>query len=311
MKLTAVNKYWLVLSCALLSAPAMYAQSAIGEVFASDASVRGSVILSGNGTRVLSGSQVSAGDAVAVLKLERGGQVRICPKTNLSLSADSAGKSLVLGMNAGAMEVDYPLLSASDSVLTPDFRLQLISPGDFHFAISVGVSGDTCLRTLPGNDAAVFVAEMMGSESYQLTPGKSVLFKAGKISGAMEAPKNCGCPEVKAEPVQADPKTVAPDAALEIPAKIAETIAADPQPTADAHMEVESTFVYRGKNAMPDDLYSTVSKLSVSTDNSHLALALLPKVSAPAVAAAEPPKAEKKPGVFHRLGKFMGRLFSK
>ena len=79
--------------------------------------------------------------------------------------------------------------------MTPDFRLQLISPGTFHLAISVGASGDTCLRTLPGNDAAVFVAEMMGKDSYQLSPGKSVLFGGGKISGATVAPERCGCPE--------------------------------------------------------------------------------------------------------------------
>ena len=316
----SANRCWLMLGCALLTAPALRAQSAIGEVFASDASVRGSVIFSGNGTRVLSGSQVSAGDAAAVLKLERGGDVRICPKTNISLSSDAAGKSLVLGMNAGAMEVDYPLLSASDSLLTPDFRLQLISPGNFHFAISVGVSGDTCLRTLPGTDAAVFVAEMMGSESYQLTPGKSVLFKAGKIGGAMEAPKNCGCPEVKLEPpAQAEPvKPTVLDATPETSAAVqtGEAKPAEPPKAAESktsteeHMEVESTFVYRGKNAEPEDLYGTVSKLTVSRDSSRLALALLPKVSGP-VATSEPPKPEKKPGVLHRLGRFMGRLFGR
>jgi hypothetical protein len=305
MQSTFVYRFWLVISFALLSCPALYAQAAIGEVFASDASVRGSVVLSGNGTRVLSGSQVSAGDAVALLKLERGGEVRICPKTNLSLSADAGGKTLVVGMNAGAMEVDYPLQSGSDSLLTPDFRLQLISPGSFHFAISVSGSGDTCLRTLPGNDAAVFVAEMMGAESYQLTPGKSVLFKAGKISGAMEAPKNCGCPEVKAAP-QAKAEPV--KALAETPANKADEAHADAVP--EAHMEVESTFVYSGKNAVPPDLYGTVARLSSSTNNSALALALMPKVSGPAE-AVEPPQPEKKPGVFHRFGKFLGRVFGK
>ncbi len=282
------------MGCTLLACQTLHAQAAIGEVFASDASVRGSVILSGNGTRVLSGSQVSAGDAVALLKLERGGEMRICPKTKLSLNADAAGKTLVVGMNAGAMEVDYSLQSGSDSLLTPDFRLQLISPGSFHFALSVSGSGDTCLRTLPGNDAAVFVAEMMGAESYQLTPGKSVLFKAGKISGAMEAPKNCGCPEVKAAP-QAEAEPVKPLQGAETPAsKAAEAhTEATPEAGVEAHMEVESTFVYSGKNAAPPDLYGTVARLSRSTDNSALALALMPKVSGPA-GAVEPAKAGEK-----------------
>ncbi len=307
-----VNRYWPLLCCALLASPALHAQSAIGEVFASDASVRGSVVLSGNGTRVLSGSQVSAGDGAAVLKLERGGELRICPKTNLSVSADAAGKSLTLGMNAGAMEADYPLPSASDSLLTPDFRIQLISPGNFHFAISVSASGDTCLRTLPGNDAAVFVAEMMGTESYQLTPGKSVLFKAGKIAQAAEAPKNCGCPDLKAEPAAKPAKETAPPVLREKRAENEPGRAAEVQAESHtgAHMEVDSSFVYSGKDYRPD-YYTTVSRLSLSTSHSQLALALLPKVSGPQTAGAQTKPPEKKPGIMHRFRSFMGKLFGK
>jgi len=313
---TLLNRYWPLLCCTLLAAPALHAQTAIGEVFANDASVRGSVVLTGNGTRVLSGSQVSAGEGAAVLKLERGGELRICPKTNLSLTADATGKSLALGMNAGAMEVDYSLPSASDSLLTPDFRIQLISPGNFHFAISVGASGDTCLRTLPGNDAAVFVAEMMGTESYQLTPGKSVFFKAGKIAQTAEAPKNCGCPETKGAPLKDAPeKATLPEA--EKPAETRQGKATEVQTEthtadqSDAHMEVDSSFVYSGKGYVPD-YTTTVSHLSLSTDNSRLALALLPKVSGPqAVDAAQTKPPEKKPGILHRFRSFMGRLFGK
>jgi len=294
------KKRWLVLAWALLASPTLHAQNTIGEVFASDASVRGSVVLSGNGMGVLSGSQVSAGDAAAILKLARGGEVRICPKTNVSLSADANGKALVLGINQGALEVDYPLQGATDSLLTPYFRLQLISPGTFHFAISVASSGDTCLRTLPGNDAAVFVAEMMGTESYQLTPGKSVLFKAGKISGAMEAPKTCGCPEIKVEQ---------PKAALEVPAPM-ETAKETPvaRETGEEHMQVDTSFVYRGTQTV-QDFSMAVSRLSRSSDNSSLAVALMPTVHGPVAAQPTTPQG-KKPGVIRRFAGFVARLFS-
>lgn len=294
------KQVWLALGCVLLAAPALYAQSAIGEVFSGDASVRGSVLLNGKGTRVLSGSQVSAGDGAAMLRLERGGDVRICPGTNLSLSADAGGKSLVLGMNTGAIEVHYSLLSAADSLLTPDFRMQLISPGTFHLAVSVAPSGDTCLRTLAGNDASVFVAEMMGADSYQLSPGKSVLFKGGRISGATEAPKNCGCPETKAELPATKAEAPAPAAALP-------GAAAPVEKAGEAHLEVDTSFVYRGKDAVQD--YSvTVAHLSHSTDNRELALALLPRVRPPAEESKAP---EKKPGILHRFSSFMARLFGK
>jgi hypothetical protein len=309
-----VKKHLLLLGFALATAQALYAQNEIGEVFSSDASVRGSVVLSGNGAHVLSGSQVSAGDGVAVLKLARGGELRICPKTNLSLSVDPGGTALVLGMNAGAMELNYSLQSAADSLLTPDFRVQLISPGNFHLAISVAASGDTCMRSLPGNDASIFVAEMMGNGAYQLSPGKNVLFKAGRISGATDAPSSCGCPELKVEapariqsPEQTDQASTSEASTTSHEALSAAPSAAPSSDGAEPHLEVESSFVYRGNEAV-QDYYESVARLSLSSDNSGLALRLLPKVSGP-VAQTKPP--EKNPGILHRFGNFLGRLFRK
>jgi hypothetical protein len=293
-----VKKRVLLLGCALATAPAVYAQNTIGEVFSGEASVRGSVMLSGGGTHVLSGSQVEAGEGSALVKLERGGEVRICPKTSLSLSSDAMGKSLVLGLSAGAMELNYTLQNSSDSLLTPDFRLRLISPGTFHLAISVGSSGDTCLRPLPGNDAAVFIAETMGNDSYQLSPGKSVMFREGKISGATEAPAVCGCPAAKAG-------MVLPAAApVSVPSAATEPVAGSH--AGEAHLEVESSFVYRGSEAV-QDYYGSVSRLSLSTDDSKLVLALLPHVSGPVT--AEEQTGKKKEGKLHRFGKFLGGLF--
>ena len=48
----------------------------------------------------------------------------------------------------------------------------------------------------------------------------------------------------------------------------------------------------------------TVSRLSISTDNSTLALALLPQVSGP---PAPPAQVEKKSGLLHWLGHLFGR----
>jgi hypothetical protein len=295
------------LGVALAAAPQAQGQKAIGEVFSSDASVRGSVSFSGGGTRVLSGSQVMAGDVAALLKLERGGLLRICPKTNLSLSADAGGTALALGLNTGAMELHYELSGAVDALMTPDFRLQLISPGRFHLAISVSPSGDTCLRTLAGDDAAVFVSEMMGSGSYQLSPGKSVLFRGGKISGATQAPTECGCPEIRvaSEASQGTRKAAAlaeTQAAAQSTTQTATPPASDP---GVAHLEVDSAFVYRGSE-VAQDYYESVSRLSLSTDNSKLTLALLPSVRPP---AGESKPAEKKEGLMQRLGGFLGRMF--
>jgi hypothetical protein len=262
-----------------------------------------------------------------VLKLARGGELRICPKTSLSLSADAAGKALALGLNTGAMELDYSLAGATDLLLTPDFRLQLISPGNFHIAVSVAANGDTCLRSLAGNDAAVFVSETMGTDSYQLSPGKNVMFKEAKISGATEAPAVCGCPERAPELVaggaEPAPESTAQEwATLDAKPKGAkETVEPENRTDTDsdparneagnvagnvAHMEVDSSFVYRGNEAV-QDYYGAVARLSLSTDNSKLALALLPEVSGPPQAEAKP--AAKKESRLRRFRKFLGGLF--
>jgi hypothetical protein len=306
-----VKKLVVLLGMAVAAAPAASAQNAIGEVFSGDASVRGAVLISGSGTHVLSGSQVTAGDGTALLKLARGGELRICAKTNLSLSADAAGKALVLGLNAGAMELNYSLPSAADVLLTPDFRLQLISPGTFHLAVSVASTGDTCLRSLPGNDASVFVSETMGADSYQLSPGKNVMFRAGRISGATSAPAVCGCPEMTPERVMR--AAAVPEIAAETPAdkatapEIAAEQAAGNVGGSVGHMEMDSAFVYRGDEAVPD-YYGAVARLSLSTDNSKLALALLPQVIGPR--AAEPTAGQKKEGRLRRLRKYLGGLFT-
>ena len=320
------KKQVLLLGFALAATVAAHGQNAIGELFSGDASVRGQVLFSNLGTEVLSGSQVSAGAGAAVLKLKRGGQVRICPGTNLSLTTDASGKALALALSVGAMELNYTLPSAADAVLTPDFRMQLISPGTFHLAISVGASGDTCIRTLPGDDAAVFVAEMMGRDSYQLSPYKSVLFGGGKIANATVAPERCGCPEPSApvqmaEMAESPAASPAPGGKPATEAPPAEKPVAQPPPAENdalqenppaaapaeqnalAHLEADIPFVVRG-DQQAQDLYGEVSRLSISTDNSALALALLPQVSGP---PAKPAAVEKKSGFRQWLRHLFGR----
>src|SRR5579864_6332382 len=49
----------------------------VGEVYASDAAVKGTVLQTGGGLEVGNGSVVTAGEHLATLRLARGGQVRI------------------------------------------------------------------------------------------------------------------------------------------------------------------------------------------------------------------------------------------
>ncbi len=171
------------------------AQDALAEVFASDATVRGSVVLAGSGTKVLSGSSVSAGGQAAVVRLERGGEVRVCAGNSVTLASATGGRELLWGVGTGAIEVHYALPGSADTLMTPDFRLLLAGPGAFHFALSSDNRGNTCVRSLPGATSSVIVQELAGSGSYQVRPGDQVLFRNGRMSEVdATTPLSCGCP---------------------------------------------------------------------------------------------------------------------
>ena len=121
------------------------ADAAVGEVFASDASVQGSVVLAAGGASLLPGSTVDAGSSAAVVKLRRGGTVRVCPGSSLSINTtvSGAGQSeaaasgnssgLMLSLGTGAIEANYDLAAAADTLITPDFAF--CSPGRERFML--------------------------------------------------------------------------------------------------------------------------------------------------------------------------------
>jgi hypothetical protein len=165
------------------------------------------------GSRVANGSSISAKDQTAVLRLMRGGEVRVCPGTTLSVATSPGGDDLMLGMNTGAIETHYHLNESSDSILTPDFRIVLPGPGEFNLAIKSEPSGDTCVSSLAGSNSSVVVAELLGNGTYEIRPEQQILFRQGKMQ-SVEAPvAGCGCPLAQ-EPVMraaADPAPVVPE----------------------------------------------------------------------------------------------------
>jgi hypothetical protein len=177
----------------LVPARAQDAQNPIGEIFASDASVRGAVRLAGSGMQVMSGSSVGAGHSTALLRLARGGNIRICPRTNLSISSSPSGRDLMFGMSTGALEAEYSLAASADAILTPDFRILLAGPGAFHVAIGADVRGNTCVRSLDNNTASVIISELMGDGTYQVKPGEQVTFRNGKLADPDHGFGGCGC----------------------------------------------------------------------------------------------------------------------
>ena len=129
------------------------------------------------GSRVSSGSSITAKEDTAILRLTRGGEVRVCPGTTVSVATSPTGRDLLLGMSTGAMETHYRLEQSSDSVLTPDFRVVLPGPGEFDFAISSDAHGNTCVASMPGSSSSVVVAELLGNGTYEIKPDQQVMFR--------------------------------------------------------------------------------------------------------------------------------------
>jgi len=315
---------WALGAALLLSGipTSVVAQQRIGELYASDASVKGSVILAGSGTTVLTGSQIAAGTQAATLKLERGGDVLVCPGTSLSVSSSQNGRQLLFSVNSGNLELDYPLGSASDSLITPDFRLLLPGPGQIHVALRVNANGDTCVQSLPNNGSALVVSEAMGDESYQVKQDEAVLFKAGHIPGATRSHQSCGCPtpppvQVARAPEPQPAAPAEPAAPKKLPPTSGAALAAamdDPAPVIDDnHLTVEAPFVFHG-NDTPPNMTEIAAHLKLETD--HL-VSLQPTVLPPGkhkktdtqqrtVAANQ---GEKRRGVFSKIGAFFASIF--
>ncbi len=240
-----------------------HAQAPVGEVYSSDATVKGSVTLSAASTRLMSGSSVKAGLSSASVRLSRGGELRVCQGSSVSLTSSANGAQIMVGMSSGTLETHYPLAHSRDSIMTPDFEIALIGPGVFHLAVSTDESGNTCVQSLDGNSGSVTVAELMGDGSYTVKPGEQVIFRAGHASNPGPVVGNCGCPA--AIPVQR--------AAVEPPQPVATPAAAPPPPLAaliesspknanvtapppaeqpgSVHVQVEAPFVFRASEPPP------------------------------------------------------------
>src|SRR5271169_5975304 len=157
--------------------------------------------------RQASGSLFSARFNTETLRLSRGGEVHVCPGTTVSIIHPKNGGDLLLAMGVGALETHYALEESADTILTPDFRILLRGPGEFHYAIRADSRGNTCVRALPGNTASAIVYESIGNGQFEVLPSEKLLFHGGHLSATDTAfhsgqlsevetvvPEDCGCP---------------------------------------------------------------------------------------------------------------------
>jgi hypothetical protein len=302
--------------------------------------VEGSGPTAVSASRVAAGSSMTAGSDTAVLRMNRGGEVRICPGTTISVTAAQNKRDVMLGMSTGALEAHYSLQASADSVITPDFRILFAGPGEFHFAISADSRGNTCVRALIGNTASAIVSEVMGDRVYQVKPTEQAVFRSGQIDQVdANVPLECGCPPPP--PVIQTEKTPATVSEAELPAKATfggsaasfgspqgnfpatapsqtrltngpETAPLPPMKANEVHVQVDAPFVFTAKNrapAVPPAPVQAARELPVEGSSAR-------RVHLDAIVQPPPPQQPDKKtkaehhGFLHRLKGFFNAIFS-
>jgi hypothetical protein len=230
----------------------------MGTVATKDALVTGGLEVKGDRARLMSNTSVTAYDHTAQVKLERGGEVLVCATSQFHLLHSGTGKSLLFGLDRGALELHTPT-EGQDVILTPDIRFTVEAKGSYDLGLRVTRDGDTCVENAGKKAPVLMLNDAFSRASYRLMAGQHVLFEHGNLREVVDNEQSpCGCPAAAGTERVGKHASAAERAAAEhpFPAAASEGLApAEPvanSPVGETQTQVATTFSYEaGKGAPP------------------------------------------------------------
>jgi hypothetical protein len=222
----------------------------MGTVATKDALVTGGLEVKGERARLMSNASITAYDRTAEIKLERGGDVLVCATSQFHLLHSGGGKSLLFGLDRGALEL-HTATDSQDVILTPDIRFTIEQLGSYDLRMRVTRDGDTCVENAGKKAPVLMLNDAFSRASYRLMPGQHVLFEHGNLREVVDDERSpCGCPG--AEPVKvaknASPAEKA-SAAHPFPVAESEGLATtqpvdNDSPAGEKQTQISTTFAY-------------------------------------------------------------------
>lgn len=335
MRLVAVGAAMAAAQLVILPQALSAQESPIAYVPTTGVTVSGSLSVENGRASIGNNGTITAGDSTAMVKLARGGELRVCASTEVHLSRDTsvqgADSALMIALDRGALEASYVPGKYSDVLLTPDLRILISGPGQADLKIRVNNQGDTCVDNHGANAPYVTVTSQFEGGVYRVRANQRVMFEHGSLQQVVDNEHEpCGCPAVVAPPVAVAaaapsgatvPGKKTAEAANPFPLAQSEQLAPAPRleptepvvPVGVAHAEVQAPIAYDAKatpNPAAPDAAGPAPTAAV-----QVPAKAVPSESASVVPVAQPvPHATKQKhphDLVHAIGHFFKRLFGR